>query len=385
MKRPHVPTLLLLLLAGTIAAAGETDGWQNVSDNLLKTVPEHNLDIPGARRIGGIAVDRHSGDVIAGLNGPPFGLYRSKDAGETWQRIDDGNVEGGWVRSYSIRIDHDTPGRIAAFRVGPPAPLPKGAKSDRTQAVSAYTLDGGKTWTQIAEIRAFQGFTGFPHGMVDWTQTPVRIVSQSRIRPKISVSEDGGKTWTPLAGKQIDEVADYGRRLWYQREYPSKKDNSIRGYGIVGDVILAGSPKKGILRTEDGGKTAEVVSDILVTGITPISFQEKLYWATEKGIIISGDAGKTWSLYGSELPNVRKGPFFGKDPSTMVVVSDDGVFKTMDSGRTWSKISELYVVPDAYRLDWPPVLLRTDYAWDHTRNLLYVAGFAGSAYKKEVK
>ncbi len=371
--------VILFAAAGFVRAQG--DGWVNVSDKLTNSLPDYDDSVPGARRIGGIAVDRHTGDVIAGLNGPPFGLYRSKDAGATWQRIDGGNVAGGWTRSYSIQVGQDKPGRIAAFRVGPPAPTGDRGKAEPS---SAYTLDGGKTWTQIKNVRRVQGFSGMPHGMIDWTSDPVTIVSQGRSRPEIQVTRDDGEKWEKLKTKKISGLIDFGRQLKYQRKHDKRHESIIHGYGITGKALLFGKVD-GIYRSEDDGKTLNKVSDFIATGITPIAFGGKLYWATEKGVAVSPDEGKSWSIYGSELPNVRKGPFFGKDPSAMVVVTDDGVFKTVDSAQTWTKVSELYTVPDAYRLDWPPVLLRTDYAWDHTRNLLYVAGFAGSAYKKEIK
>ncbi len=378
---------LIVCLCALLSAASLSgqDGWVNVSDALIKSVPDHKLDIPGARRIGGIAVCRHSGHLFAALNGPPFGLYRSKDAGATWERIDGGKVGGGWVRSYSIQLDQDKPGRMAVFRVGPPAPK---SKRGRAAPQSAYTLDGGETWHEIVAISGtFQGWSGMPHGAVDWSNDkPLHLLSQAWVRPQVSLSVDGGKTWKPVGNRrELRALIDYGQRIWWEKEHPGKRPvPDFSGYGLIDNVILIGF-RDSIKRTEDNGKTLEKVSDFIVTGITPIAFQDKLYWVTTKGVIMSEDKGKTWALYGSELPNVRKGPFFGKDATTMVVVSDDGVFKTIDSGATWTKISELFVVPDAYRLDYPPVLLRTDYAWDHTRDLLYVAGFAGSAYKKEVK
>jgi photosystem II stability/assembly factor-like uncharacterized protein len=82
---------------------------------------------------------------------------------------------------------------------------------------------------------------------------------------------------------------------------------------------------------------------------------------------------------------VRKGPFFGQDASHIVVVTEDGVYHTENAGQNWRKISELRRIEDAWRGDRDPVWLRTDYAWDHTRNILYVTGMAGSAYKLEVK
>ena len=377
-----VRTLILAACACLVwlSGANAQEQWVKVSDNLTETVEDYDGTVPGARGIGGVAVDRHTGDVIMGLNGPPYGLYRSSDAGETWTRIDGGNVEGGWIRSFSIRIDNDMPGRICAFRVTPPGP-----------AKSALTLDGGKTWQQIEKPWEYQGFGDWRHGMVDWSQDPVHIIACNRIRPAITLSTNGGEKFEKTPGGSWG-VVDWSHLHNYIRKYDENKlkrfkTRNVQGYGVYKGYVLMGRYDTGIERVAIDAEEPEYepVSDHVVCAYTPVVFQGKIYWGAEKGLIVSADSGKTWELLGSELPNVNKGPFFGKDENNIVVATRDGVYRTKNAGESWNKVCALFKVEDAWRSDRGPLWLHTDYAWDHTRSLLYVAGLAGSAYKKEIE
>lgn len=353
--------------------------WVNISDGLLKNIQGYSDDIPGARRIGGTAVDRHSGDVFLVLNGPPFGLYRSSDAGLNWKRVDKGEVTGGWTRSYSICMDQDNPGRMAIFRSIPPL--------EEGKNVNGYiflTLDNGQTWNTISNNpRKIFNFGGYRHGMVDWQKSPLRVITQNRVRPQLLVSEDCGKKWESITNKKLGPIYDSAVLLDWYRNRANSKSNMTRGYGLASGAILI-AKDSGIERSTDQGKTYEKISDFLVNGVTPIRFKERLYWAAEKGVIVSSDEGLTWSLLGTECRGAKKGPFFGKDANALVIVTDTGVFQTADAGAHWKKISDLFIVPDAYRRGEGPLLLWDEYAWDHKRNILYISGFAGSAYKKEI-
>ena len=372
-----------LVLGAAGAASAQEGGWVNVSDSLTAAAEGYDDTIPGARGVSGVAVDRFSGDVMMCLNGPPFGIWRSADAGKTWSRMDSNAVAGGWIRSFSIRVDQDKPGRVAVFRAWPPNPE-SGAKS-------ALTLDGGKSWHPISKppFEHF-GYGGWTHAMVAWADEPndIKMIGQNRIRPAIYISDNGGKKWDAIQGKFKGIIEDTYTIEYMRAKDPGKweswKKSRILGYGLCGDAHLLGRFDS-IQRSTDKGENWETVSDFVVAAHTPVKFDGKLYWGAEKGVIVSDDAGKSWKLLGSELPMVRKGPFFGKDASTMVVVTEDGVYKTTDAGSKWIKVSDLFQVPDAWRAEHPPLWLRHDYAWDPTRDVLYVTGLAGSAYKKELK
>jgi hypothetical protein len=384
MSRTILAVVALACLLGLAAVQAQEElGWVNVSDNLTGSVEGYDPSVPGDRGVGGVAVDRHSGDVLMALNGPPYGLYRSSDAGETWTRIDDGYVGGGFVRSFGIRVNPDNPDHIAAFRGTPPA------AGEHTG--SAYTLDGGESWHPLEDTGFGQGFKGYVHGMVDWSQDPVHVAAQTRFRPTIMVSINGGEKFdkSPWGNKFC--IVEYNWNHDWLRANEQRLNNwkskHATGYAIDGGYVMAGRYDVGIQRVEIGAEEAprSIVSSLIPSAHTAVKLDGKLYWGAETGVIVSEDGGASWEQLGSELPMVRKGPFFGKDASEMVVVAEDGVYRTTDSCENWTKISDLVRIKDAWRADLDPLWVRTDYAWDHTRNVLYVTGLAGSGYKLEVK
>jgi hypothetical protein len=357
-----------------------------MSDALFESVPDYDPSIPGARGVGGIAVDRHTGDLIACLNGPPFGVYRSSDAGETWTRIDDGNVEGGWVRSAAIQIDQTNPGRMAFFRVGPPAPMMENGR--KMEPKSAMTLDGGETWQVFARAKQQFDLAGWVHGHVDWKQEdPQLIMAQERVRPSVVISTNGGEEFGRRLGKFIQEFT-------WNHVYAKKnelgpwdrfQEESLTGYGVCGGNLMMGRRVSGIELSTDGGETFETVSELQLTTDTPVIFKDKLYWGTATGLAASPDCGKTWAIQGAELPNIVKGPFFGADENEIVVVTEDGIYGTRDAAATWVKIADHAEIPEAWRSDADPKWLRQDYAWDHRNNTLYAAGMASPIYKFEIR
>lgn len=384
MRQTAWAAMALVALAGPLVAG---DGWTSISGNLTRGLEGYNGKIPGARGIGGIAVDRHNGHLIVCLNGPPWGAYRSSDAGKTWKRFDDGNGAGGWIRSHSIQIDQDKPGRMAFFRVSPPSPRhPRGRGY---QALSAMTLDGGKTWTKFGHgpSEGLFGLGGWTHGMVDWSQeNPTRIVAQNRVRPQMCLSTDAGESFTPLHRPGIIEMSwnhEYAKAE-NLKDWEQYASNTLTGYGIGSDTLLM-AKRGGIEVSTDAGKNFQKVSEEVITTATPVRFSGKLYWGGENGLLISDDQGHTWQLLGSKLSNIRQGPMFGADSDEMVVVTEDGVYRTTDTCKTWKKISDLYRDPTGWRADIEEAWLRHDYAWDHKRKLLYVAGLAGTCYAKEIE
>jgi hypothetical protein len=256
---------------------------------------------------------------------------------------------------------------------------------------SALTLDGGQTWQQLEKPKTFQGFGGWRHGMVDWSRNPVHIIACNRIRPAIALSTNGGEEFEKTPGGSWG-VVEWSHLHNYIRKHDegklkSFKKRNVQGYGVYDGYVLMGRYDTGIERVAIDAEEPEYepVSDFVVCAYAPVIFQDKLYWGAENGVIVSEDSGASWQLLGSPLENVRKGPFFGEDADKMVVVADDGVFHTEDAGANWRKVCDLYKVEDAWRAGRAPLWMHTDYAWDHTRGLLYVTGLAGSAYKREIK
>lgn len=383
MNRKTFLIPLLTLLSTVFALASE---WRDVTGPLVNSVPDMDNTIPGARWVGGVAVDRHTGDLLVGLQGPPFGIWRSPDGGDTWTRFDDGSVGGAWRRSSAMCLDQNQPGRMAFFRSGPPAPQKdngRGGTVERSQ--SAMTLDNGETWTPFDEARGLFGQDGWSHGAVDWAApTPLTFLAQNRVRPSLALSINGGEDFDKPLGKGLAMIHPNDHHAYARAENTSWwqdwKEDTLAGYGVCKEAILLGRFEGGIDRSEDGGENFERVSEERVTAPSPVYFEGKLFWGGEKGLLVSTDDGGTWFMPGAPLPNIRKGPYFGATALDMVVVTEDGIYRSTDGSQNWEKVSDLPHTPGSWRADVEPRWLRQSYAWDHRRNRLYVAGLASPLY-----
>jgi hypothetical protein len=125
-------------------------------------------------------------------------------------------------------------------------------------------------------------------------------------------------------------------------------------------VTLAKSkerPKGGLVRTTDGGKTFQPVSDYAPVSL-PRWHGDTLYWLAAGVLIKTTDKGATWEKLG-DLKDGRFGPVFGKDAKHQFVLTGAGVVESTDGGATWSKPiaipKELKGVSPLTWLDYDPI------------------------------
>lgn len=80
--------------------------------------------------------------------------------------------------------------------------------------------------------------------------------------------------------------------------------------------------------------------------------------------------------------DLAQGPDFGADEKTMVATGPKGVFKTIDSGKTWTQVAGLRGGVDgkaAYDVGW-----FGDYTWDPINNVVYATRMTCPAVKVEL-
>jgi hypothetical protein len=95
---------------------------------------------------------------------------------------------------------------------------------------------------------------------------------------------------------------------------------------------------------------------------------------------VSRDQGATWQEQGTPA-NVWLGPFFGEDDKSMIVVGDDGVFRTADGGATWTHAADLK--PNADGFEFTPGWFGC-YAWDPVNNVLYASSMGNPVYQLQL-
>jgi photosystem II stability/assembly factor-like uncharacterized protein len=262
------------------------------------------------------------------------GLYRSGDAGHTWQPI--GLTDSQQIGR--ILVDPTNPDLVLVAALGHPY------GPNETRGVFRSS-DGGKTWQRTL-------FKGPDTGAIDLAFEPGKpsiiyaALWQTR-RPPWNVyppssgpggglykSQDGGKTWTPLSGHGLParEVGRIGIAI-----APSKPQRVF---------ALLDSLGGGLYRSEDGGASWTRVSEDrriwgrgwYFAGVTVDPTNADVVYVCNTSMYESRDGGKSF------LP--VKGAPGGDDyhqlwidpqaPQRRILGVDQGALVTLDGGSTWS-------------------------------------------------
>lgn len=175
-----------------------------------------NMGLPNSERITQIIVDPKSSDTVYACvpgklwsDSPDRGLYKSSDAGKSWNLVLKGaNLSTGCA---SISMDPQDSGVLFVgmwdfrrkgwtFRSGGESPTAKSASGLYRSA------DGGKSWTEITNS-ANKGFPAKPFGRIAVTIAPSKsTVVYAMVESTDSAlyrSDDGGKTWDKRDKSQL--------------------------------------------------------------------------------------------------------------------------------------------------------------------------------------
>jgi hypothetical protein len=320
---------------GQAASTVMSGRWMPVSDGVLQNLTAEGKKPAWPGETAGVSVDRATGEVSMIV--PDQGLWKSRDRGTSFVRVDGGSIGGRCETGFALNSD-PAGGRLACFML---------------DGQSAITLDNGKTW------RAFQPHgRGWDFGAVDWEQRdPQTILAiHHEADGELCLSADGGRSWKAL-------------------------DKDYVAIGVFNATALVASKGEGILRSVDGGATWTRVSDHTPTGRVMTVYKGIGYWLTQEGLLVSKDRGATWQLQGGPI-KAAWGPYFGRDEKQIVVVGqlggDTGFWRSHDAGRTWLQVAPL---PDFGR-ETPPGWTLTkyfsagwfyNYGWDPRADLLYAS------------
>lgn len=318
MRRHCCLLVLLVLSAGSLLAA-DKGVWQPISaDVLAKVKPGY----PG--KTAGVTVDPATGDVYMCV--PDQGLWKSTDHGDTFVRADKGEIGGRCETGFALNFD-PAGKRLVCFMI---------------YGSSGWTDDGGKSWhaSKVSHL---------DFGGVDWHASGkcfLAIVHEKG--GQLTLSTDAGASWKDL-------------------------DKGFTHVGILNDKILLGSRGKGIVRSEDGGKTWTSVSDITPAASVMRVRDKTCYWPSEKGLLVSKDEGKTWSVPGKPQAGVV-GPLWGKSSAHMIVVAKDGLHETKDGGESWTLAAKL---PEGFSVGG----VGPNYAWDPIADIFYASSMGKDTFR----
>ena len=265
------------------------------------------------------------------------GVYKSVDGGSHWQFIGLGDSR----HIGRVLVDPKNPDLVLVAAVGH-------AYGPNEERGVFRTTDGGKNWTKVLYKNPDVGAVDLSSDPDDpsvvyatlwqprrtpWSQYPPNEGPGSGLYK----STDEGVTWTELTGNGLP-AKPYGR---------IGVSVATGSHGnIVYALIDAQKKGSGLYRSDDGGASWRLTSDDenIITrmwyfaGVTVDPQNADIVYIPNRSIMKSRDGGKTFTIIKGS-PGGDDYHFLWIDPKndrSMIVASDQGTCISVDGGNTWS-------------------------------------------------
>ena len=246
--------------------------------------------LPNSRHIPRMVVDPNDANIVyAAVLGDLYkpttdrGVYKSIDGGKTWKKVLYVNQQAGAVE---LQLDPNNPRVLyaATWRV---QRTPYSLSSGGTGSALWKSTDSGESWEKISEN---SGFAKGTLGIIGVTVSPLNsnklwAIVENKDAGGVYHSQDAGATW-----KHINKSRSLRQRAWYYSKiYADTQDESIV-------YVMNVSYHK----STDGGKTFQSRraphGDHHDLWIAPEDNQRMII-ADDGGAQVSYDGGTTWSTY----------------------------------------------------------------------------------------
>lgn len=318
--------------------------WQNVSDGFF-TTPS----------IGAIAVDQNDPNVVyvgTGSDGlrsnviAGKGVYKSVDAGKTWQFVGLKNV--GQIGAVEIHPDNNNIVYVAAIG---------NAFAPNPERGIFKTVDGGKTWEKVLFVSDRVGFADFeflpsnPEVLyaAAWKaeRKPWTIISGgSQEEGGIYKSVNAGNTWEKLS-------------MGLPTGLIGKIDLAVCGTDskILYALVEAPNKEGGLYKSEDQGQTFKQMSDHSGIRVRPFYYtnvdvdplNSEVVYVMATGQYKSTNSGKDWKRMSVPHGDNHDMWINPENPDLFIQSNDGGANVTFNGGKTWSTqlnqpTAELYQV-----------------------------------------
>ena len=318
--------------------------WKNVSDGYFKTPSIGAIEVaandPNIVYVG-TGSDGLRSNVISGK-----GVYKSIDAGKTWEHIGLQNV--GQIGA--VEIDPTNHNIVWVAAIG------NAFKANSERGIYK-TIDGGENWEKVLFVSNEVGFSdlellpGNPNIIyaAAWKaqRKPWTIISGgNREEGGIYKSINGGKDWIKL-------------EIGLPKELIGKIDLAVSpvNSSILYAVIEATEKEGGLYKSIDQGKSFKQVSDnvglvnrpFYYTNIEVDPTNADIIYSNANPLLKSIDGGKTWkkmSVPHGDNHDIWINP---NNPNLLIQGNDGGANVTHNGGETWSTqfnqpTAELYQV-----------------------------------------
>ncbi len=274
---------------------GEKTVRGNVShgDGMWKSVDKgktwKSIGLKDSHRIPRISIHPKNPDLVyvasmGHLSGPnkQRGIFRSKDGGDTWEKILYVNDEVGFV-DLTMDPNNSRVLYASSWRV---IRTPYSLESGGQGSALWKSTDGGDTWTNIIE------HTGLPEGTIGINGITVSPANSDRLWAMIEAkegglfrSDDAGKTWT-----RVNQERKLRQRAWYYtRLYAHPTDS---------DTVFVLNVR--FWKSKDGGKSFNSIAtphgdhhDLWINPHNP----KVMVIGDDGGAQVTRDGGESFSTY----------------------------------------------------------------------------------------
>jgi photosystem II stability/assembly factor-like uncharacterized protein len=265
-----------------------------------------------------------AGVEVPTADGKRGAIWLTEDGGKTFTPVLETERPVSWV---------DTAGRRSAVAI-----IGKGAKRSAVR-----TRDGGHTWTGIPTGEVFApSFATRRHGIAVVGEREFYWLDS--IRSELRVTRNGGRSWKA--------VASPCPRHWFVGAALTGRSEAV---ALCAQEGAAGLQAAGLFSSNDLGRSwttlAAVGSFSAIYYVTGMSFSPQglgFLWGAEPDQI-STDGGRHWDAV--HLIRRHDAVVFASMVTSRAgyVLSDDGLLKTSDGGRSWEVVNALVVTPLAHR------------------------------------
>jgi photosystem II stability/assembly factor-like uncharacterized protein len=246
-----------------------------------------HIGLEDTQQIGQIRIDPHDPNLVyvaalghmSGSNADR-GVFRSKDGGNTWQKILFKSDKAGAI---DLAMDPANP-RVLYAAFWQVVRKPWTFESGGPDSGIWKSTDGGDTWTELTHNQ------GMPKGVLGRIGLTVSPVDPQRVWALIEAqeggiyrSDDAGKTWSKLNGENSIK-----QRAWYYSQIFADPKNENTVYAV----------NTALFKSTDGGKTFTTIrnqhGDNHDMWIAPED-SNRFIESSDGGAQISFDGGKSWS------------------------------------------------------------------------------------------
>ncbi len=263
------------------------------------------------------------------------GMYRSTDAGATWQRIGLGDSH----QIADIIVDPRDPERVTVAALGH-------AFGPNAERGVFRTLDGGKSWKKVLFINDSTGANDLTidpsnprimyASMYKFQRTPWSMISGGG-RSGIWKTLDGGDTWTELTFRPGIPAKPLGKI-----GIDVSPANPRRVYASIEAPDSAG----GIFRSDDAGETWDRmntdprfwVRSWYYSQVTADPLNENTLYVMNLTVYRSIDGGKSFAPVRVPHGDTHAMWIDPKDSKRMINSNDGGGTISLDGGSTWSSV-----------------------------------------------